>query len=110
MFYNFPSDPDTRKKWLEIIKRDDNKKRFVCSQYFKPEDYRMLCNRRQLLRKDTVPNINIRQLDAKVQFIKNKKQNCEQFPMECHKDMDDNIEDNNIENVPREFATSMLTA
>ncbi|XP_025995164.1 uncharacterized protein LOC105206304 [Solenopsis invicta] len=107
IFHRFPSDPDTRKKWLEIIKRDDNKKRFVCSQHFKPEDYRMLCDRRQLLRKDAVPNINIPQLDAKVQLIKNEKQNSEQLPMECHKDMDDNIEDNNIENVPTSTADSL---
>jgi len=32
--------------------------------------------------------------------------NSEQLPMECHKEMDDNIKENNIENVPREFATS----
>lgn len=68
--FRFPLNWNIRQKWLEILKQEDHKARVVCSQHFKmPEDYRILCDKRKLLKKDAIPSVNVPDMD--VQCIRN---------------------------------------
>ncbi|RLU16144.1 hypothetical protein DMN91_011903 [Ooceraea biroi] len=57
IFHRIPSNPDRRKKWLEVLKKEKFNG-VVCSQHFKPEDYRKLCDK-QLLKPEAIPSLNI---------------------------------------------------
>ncbi|KAL0116211.1 hypothetical protein PUN28_011213 [Cardiocondyla obscurior] len=69
VFHSLPKNPDVRKQWLEVLKKRETVKAVVvCSNHFRPEDYRELCNK-PLLKMDAVPRLDICESDACVESI-----------------------------------------
>ncbi|XP_015114561.1 uncharacterized protein LOC107039461 [Diachasma alloeum] len=56
-FHKLPTNPEMRRKWIEVLKKNDvkiSKSLIVCSSHFKPEDYREWALH-PLLKKNAVP-------------------------------------------------------
>lgn len=57
MNFRFPTDPELRKKWLEVVPVKVSKTSVVCSQHFKPDDFTLGGLLRKKLKPDAVPSI-----------------------------------------------------
>ncbi|XP_011297104.1 uncharacterized protein [Fopius arisanus] len=53
-FHRLPKNADIRKKWLDVLQKGDVKRLLVCSNHFRPEDYRQF-SVKPLLKPDAVP-------------------------------------------------------
>ncbi|XP_015126070.1 uncharacterized protein LOC107047754 isoform X2 [Diachasma alloeum] len=53
-FHNLPKKPESRQKWLDVLEKGDVKRLIVCSNHFRPEDYRE-SSIKPLLKPDAVP-------------------------------------------------------
>lgn len=67
---SLPKDPNIRKQWLKILKKDDVKSLFVCNKHFKPESYRELCDR-PILKKGAIPQLHLEKLNTSIQSTEN---------------------------------------
>ncbi|XP_063979413.1 uncharacterized protein LOC135163679 [Diachasmimorpha longicaudata] len=53
-FHSLPKNPETRRKWLDLLQKGDAKRLVVCGNHFTPEDYRE-SSMKPLLKPDAVP-------------------------------------------------------
>lgn len=69
--FSLPKNPNVRKQWLEVLKKNDVKSLIVCTQHFKPEDYREFCDK-PILKKDAIPRLDVCELNTYLmQFTEN---------------------------------------
>lgn len=99
IFHSLPKDKDIRNQWLKILNKGNIKHLLVCSNHFRPDDYRE-SSQKPLLKKEAVPRLD-NFANINVQSIENEEINYEYNLTE----MDETYNSVNVSNVE----SSMLT-